>query len=178
MRQTWQYVSPAKQQQERLPSRTTQIQLGGVPSMILDVKVPFDDPAPSVCADPNCQSKATKATRFCHYYGDYYCKNCHNNKKEIIPARLVADWDAQKYPVCKMARKYLTAERDQPNINLALANPNLVGRNPKLQAVSEMRTKLWLMKDYLQACPAKEALVASLDEKAYFVTDLHLYSMR
>jgi hypothetical protein len=75
--------------------------------------------APDGCA--SCHQSLKKKNKFvgryCHYYGQHYCKVCHKGDKVIIPALLVKDWDRKKYEVCREARDFLRAHMDKPMID-------------------------------------------------------------
>ena len=85
--------------------------------------------------------------RYCHYYGQHYCKVCHKGDKVIIPALLVKDWDRKKYEVCREARDFLRAHMDKPMIDLTQANPGLYAQEDgALQKVHDVRMKFSMMK--------------------------------
>jgi len=47
---------------------------------------------PEHCPTEGCR-KPMRNARYCHYYGQFYCKSCHKKDKHFIPARLVKSWD-------------------------------------------------------------------------------------
>ena len=44
----------------------------------------------------------------CAYDGCYYCFECHENNEYYIPAKILHNWDFQKYPGASNKRVYVS----------------------------------------------------------------------
>lgn len=82
---------------------------------------------------------------YCYYTGQYFCKECHNNAKSIIPARIIQHWDRKEYPVSIKSRNHIQANYRKPLINLNIANPNLYEHDSALKT-SAVRKKPFQIK--------------------------------
>jgi hypothetical protein len=126
------------------PDPTSSMILDWLPEPMFDISTAPDD-----CA--SCRQALKKKNKFvgryCHYYGQHYCKSCHKGDKVIIPARLVKEWDRKKYEVCREARDFLRAHMDRPMIDLMQANPGLYAEvDGRLQKLHDVRMKFSMMK--------------------------------
>lgn len=73
---------------------------------------------------PLSESKGSVA-RLCHYYGSYFCRDCHHKDTAIIPARVVHNWDFTSYPVSSEAHEVLQIVSTRPLIHISSMNPKL-----------------------------------------------------
>ncbi len=47
--------------------------------------------------------------KICAYSKMYYCEECHADDIALLPAKVVFNWDFNKYRVCKKAKIFLDA---------------------------------------------------------------------
>ena len=53
------------------------------------------------------EQRYSRSFRWCHYLGKYFCTGCHSNSTNVIPARIIHQWDFKKYPVSNFALEIL-----------------------------------------------------------------------
>eukprot|EP00117_Sycon_ciliatum_P040711 scpid30216/ scgid29869/ Pleckstrin homology domain-containing family M member 3 len=90
--------------------------------------------------------------KVCSYDGRYYCAECHLDEEELIPARLVHNWDFHKYKVCKDNLEVLHVMEEQPIIDLASTNPSLYTHISELQEAKLLRSQLKACYTYVSTC--------------------------
>lgn len=76
--------------------------------------------------------------RLCGLSGRYFCKECSVNPGEewVVPARILFNWDYQRYNVSKRAATFLAEIQHHPLLDLKTLNPLLylaVGEVSELQ---------------------------------------------
>lgn len=90
--------------------------------------------------------------RLCDYNGLYYCPTCHWNDCEVIPARIVHNWDFAKRKVSRASLQEIRLFLKKPLIKLEEANPKLFIFLQTLGEVKKFRQNLVFMRKYLLEC--------------------------
>ncbi|CAG0899047.1 unnamed protein product [Darwinula stevensoni] len=93
-----------------------------------------------------------KQLLFCSYLHRLFCSSCHENKKSLIPARIIHRWDFHRYPVSNFALDFLVSIEEEPLFPLEDINPELVQRNWNLKTVAHLRLQLFHLKDFILTC--------------------------
>jgi len=118
---------------------------------------------------------------YCEYTGKYYCKMCHSNKKILIPARILRNWDFTYYPVCNFALEFIKSIYNEGVFDVQAINPDLFKIVPTLRILKLFRKHVVIMfKDFVSKCNTeeKEILLKELmDDRPHLVTDLEFYSL-
>ena len=118
--------------------------------------------------------------RLCDYCGLYYCTSCNWNNREVIPARVMHNWDFEPRPVCRASKQFLKLMEKKPVLCIPDINPMLFCFIEELNMVKQMREKLLVMKGYLVACKTamKSHLLQLLQPRQHFVENFDMYSMQ
>ncbi|KAF0973896.1 hypothetical protein FDP41_007283 [Naegleria fowleri] len=119
--------------------------------------------------------------RYCHYNNKYYCMKCHSNSfNEIIPAKILFNWDFKLYRVCDEASKYLKSVYNQPIICVSAVKPTLFDEIENLGMARMIRKRLIIQWEYISRCPLKDNLITQhkLKHKLHYVTDTEMYSIK
>lgn len=101
--------------------------------------------------------------RLCYFTGEFYCNTCHTNETNVIPSRLIFNWDHKKYPVCSKANKYLSDICNRLLIDVGKINPKIYNAVPEMKALRSIRIQLNMLRAYLYTC--KESLLVELQKK-------------
>ncbi|KHN88624.1 Differentially expressed in FDCP 8 -like protein [Toxocara canis] len=124
-------------------------------------------------------SSADCEPRLCDYNGRYYCPRCHWNDEWVIPARIVHNWDCEKYKICRASKQLLAYADKKPLLNIAQLNPALPKFISQLSAVNTLRRNILFMKCYFVCC--KEArqlrILQYLNRRQHFVDSAEWYSV-
>ncbi|KAK9812803.1 hypothetical protein WJX72_004085 [[Myrmecia] bisecta] len=128
------------------------------------------------------QSSA-KGPRRCEYNGLLYCLECHHNDQEVIPARVLHNWDFGKRPVSSMAADYLGAISEQPLLCLGAVNPGLYARVPLLARTHELRARTCKALASARASSPEtaakvERLLTAAGPKRYLLESADFWAMR
>ncbi|XP_031417145.1 pleckstrin homology domain-containing family M member 3 isoform X3 [Clupea harengus] len=117
--------------------------------------------------------------KVCCYSGRYYCQNCHQDNLFIIPARLLHNWDTNRYKVSKQAKEFLEFVYEEPLVDIQLLNPCLYQHCEPLANVLTLRQRLQSLRAYLFSCCAAiaEDLRRRIFPREYLLQHIHLYSM-
>uniref|UniRef100_A0A915C3D4 Phorbol-ester/DAG-type domain-containing protein n=1 Tax=Parascaris univalens TaxID=6257 RepID=A0A915C3D4_PARUN len=117
--------------------------------------------------------------RLCDYNGRYYCPRCHWNDEWVIPARIVHNWDCDKYKVCRASKQLLAYIDRKPLLNITLMNPTLSKFVAQLNRMNNLRRNILFMKCYFVCC--KEArhlrILQYLNRRQHFVDSAEWYSV-
>lgn len=119
---------------------------------------------------------------YCHYTGKYFCRyNCHSQKRSPIPAMVLNKWDFTSYPVSNFAHNLIDKIRGDQLFNIQDINPNLYKKSKTLHRITELRTQLASLKEYVQACKrGGNVLLGFLiftPKHMANTTDVHTYSL-
>ncbi|XP_076312977.1 uncharacterized protein LOC143226199 [Tachypleus tridentatus] len=115
----------------------------------------------------------------CTYDGHNYCYECHENEEHVIPARVLLNWDFQKYPVAKLTKIFLNRVEQEPLLDVRILNPLLYSVVEELAALQTLRTQLSFLRSYLFTC--RESVAEELRKRVwpreYLYEHVHLYSL-
>ncbi|CAG0878671.1 unnamed protein product [Darwinula stevensoni] len=117
---------------------------------------------------------------FCMFDGSYYCYECHEEEKNVIPARMIHNWDFTAYHVSKEAKKFLQSIQNEPLLDIKSINPLIYSYYPEMQKIQELRRMLNYLRLYLMSCrgsPAEE-FRKIIWPKEYLCEHIHLYSIQ
>ncbi|VDD91481.1 unnamed protein product [Enterobius vermicularis] len=124
-------------------------------------------------------SSADVEPRLCDYNGLYYCSHCHWNDEWMIPARVLSNWDCNKYKVCRASKQLLSCIDRKPLYNFSQQNPRLLKFVAQLMKIHKLRTNIMFMKCYFVCC--KEArklrILQYLNRRQHFVENAEMYSL-
>lgn len=117
--------------------------------------------------------------KVCCYSGRYYCQNCHQDNLFIIPARLLHNWDTNRYKVSNQAKEFLEFVYEEPLLDIQQLNPCLYQHCEPLASVLTLRQRLQSLRAYLFSCRAAiaEDLRRRIFPREYLLQHIHLYSM-
>ena len=96
------------------------------------------------------------------------------------PARIVHNWDFEAHPVSQATKQYLFLMLRKPVIDINATNPKLSAVVEEVAKVTQLRSKIMLMKNYLTLCriASKEKLLLILVSRQHFVDGALLYSLQ
>lgn len=114
----------------------------------------------------------------CSYDGCSYCADCIGNEENVIPARIVHNWDFRRYPVSCRAKDFLKKVEHDPLLDLRSLNPSLYSAVPELAAVQVLRLQLSFLRPYLHTCSdtASSELRRLVWPREHLYEHVHLYS--
>nr|XP_054770936.1 run domain Beclin-1-interacting and cysteine-rich domain-containing protein-like [Lytechinus pictus] len=119
-----------------------------------------------------------KRLRYCEYLGKYFCQCCHTNASSPIPSRILRKWDFSRYPVSNFSQELLSKIQTDPVFNVVDVNPILYRKVKQMQAVKDLRTQLFFLKDFLKTCRLCDSLKASYDSQpGHWMGQPDLYSL-
>uniref|UniRef100_H2YFY0 Phorbol-ester/DAG-type domain-containing protein n=1 Tax=Ciona savignyi TaxID=51511 RepID=H2YFY0_CIOSA len=118
------------------------------------------------------------APRLCWYTGEYYCQNCHLMEENMIPARIIHNWDFRKHKVSKRTMVYLTQQWRDPCIQMDEVNPSGYRYIDELKKLLPLRLQLATLEPYLQTCRmlTPELLSTRLKGLHHMLGNPHIYS--
>lgn len=96
-------------------------------------------------------------SRLCHFDGHQYCYECHLNEKSTIPARVLCNWDFNKYPISKRNQHFLTLISNEPMFELKTMAPLLYKTCSELREIEELRCQAFFVRSYCFTC-AQESI--------------------
>lgn len=88
------------------------------------------------CNTPVSSSGFGSNARFCEYFGEYFCKQCHLNQESIIPAHIIHQWDFGRYKVSDLALRTLRTSIDLPVIPVP---KSLYTMSKRMARIKELR---------------------------------------
>jgi len=91
-------------------------------------------------------------SNLCHFDGHLYCSECHLGDKVLIPARILCNWDFNKYPISKRNHHFLTLISNEPTFEIKTLAPLLFKVCPELHEVSELRCQAFFIRSYCFTC--------------------------
>lgn len=131
------------------------------------------------CRGCNCPIGMIYGTSsVCSYDGYSYCPECSGSESNVIPARIIHNWDFRKHPVSREAKELLKKYEAEPLLDLRILNPSLYDAVPELAATQVLRSQLGFLRPYLQTC--SEAVSSALRKliwpREHLYEHIHLYS--
>lgn len=117
--------------------------------------------------------------RVCAFSGGYYCNNCMDVETQLIPARIIYNWDFRKYSVSKRAATFLAEFRAQPFLDLQLLNPSIYFASDAMAELQSLRIRLNFIRAYLYTCApgSIEVLQNQFSGREYLYEHIHQYSI-
>ncbi|KAH8252697.1 hypothetical protein KR032_001325 [Drosophila birchii] len=116
----------------------------------------------------------------CAFSGSYYCNNCMDVETQLIPARIIYNWDFRKYSVSKRAATFLAEFRSQPFLDLQLLNPSIYYASDAMAELQSLRIRLNFIRAYLYTCAPPtsiELLQNHFSGREYLYEHIHQYSI-
>lgn len=124
------------------------------------------------------EQSLAKYYRYCYYYGKYFCQNCHSNKKAVLPALVIHEWNFKKKMVSNIAFGLLSEIEDIPHYNMEELNSRLYTRVVPMHTMLWLRQQLQLTQQYIATCRLASDLALQYAELGHLVTDMHVYSLK
>lgn len=117
--------------------------------------------------------------RLCYYDGFNYCYECHDNDESFIPARIIHNWDFNKYPVCKRSKAFLSRVVKDPLLDIKVLNPVIYTAVEEMAQLQLLRTQLTFLRSYIFTCKASvvEELRTRVWPREYLYEHVHLYAI-
>lgn len=116
--------------------------------------------------------------RYCEYLGRYFCTGCHSGSTTIIPGRILAKWDFNRYPVSNFSSKLLEGMQSDPLFCPMDVNPLLYRRIKPLEKTKVLRVRLKFLRDFLFICRLATNVRKELEkEPDYMLEDSEIYSL-
>jgi hypothetical protein len=155
-----------------------------------------------------CGDDLTKDTaRFCAYSSNFYCPNCHSNKKSILPARVIKQWNFKAAKVSDYAYTYLQTNWSRPvldvtslieqakqagerSLSLPLMLPvRLPIKLPLLPrskhssvtiivTLTALRERLTTAAEFIRSCRTGQRLLGTLIDRLHLLWSSTLWSMQ
>ena len=91
-------------------------------------------------------------SRLCHFDGHHYCSECHLGEKSFIPARILCNWDFNKYPISKRNQHFLSLISNESMFELKKVAPLLYKISPELKEIEELRQQAFFIRSYCYTC--------------------------
>ncbi|KAK0406672.1 hypothetical protein QR680_018725 [Steinernema hermaphroditum] len=128
-----------------------------------------------------------KRTRYCNYYGKWFCQVCHQGAKHRIPAKIIKSWDFQAYPVSDIAFNFLSENVYQPVFDIGAIDGSLYVRNKQMRRLQQIRLKLAHLWSYISVCKVAQRTVTesgnlktmftSLPQRYLLLNQVEVYSL-
>lgn len=119
-------------------------------------------------------------SRLCHFDGHHYCSECHLSEKSMIPARILCNWDFNKYPVAKRNQHFLTLISNEPMFDVKSVAPLLYKMCPELNDIEELRRQAFFIRSYCTTC-VQESISFELTKliwpREHLIKQISLYSL-
>ncbi|XP_030756081.1 uncharacterized protein LOC115882273 [Sitophilus oryzae] len=131
------------------------------------------------CADCKQPLNIEHKPNVCNYTGDYFCISCIHDEKISIPARIIHNWDFQKYSVSKKSFNYINEIKEHPVIDFKVLNPYIYGAVEEMAELQVLRNQLNYLRAYLYTCrePVIEQLQKQMWPREYMYEHIHQYSI-
>lgn len=123
------------------------------------------------------EQSLAKYYRYCYYHGKYFCQNCHSNKKAVLPALVIQEWNFKRRIVSNIAFDLLAKIEDIPHYNVIELNRGVYTRIVPMQTMLWLRQQLQLTRQYIATCRFASNLTVQYDELGHLATDIHIYSL-
>lgn len=119
-------------------------------------------------------------SRLCHFDGHQYCSECHLVEKSVIPARILCNWDFNKYPVSKRNQHLLTLISNEPMFELKKAAPLLYKMYHEMREIEELRRQAFFVRSYCITC-VQDSIAFELTKliwpREHLIKQTDLYSL-
>lgn len=119
-------------------------------------------------------------SRLCFYDGHHYCSECHLGEKMAIPARILCNWDFNKYPISKRNQHFLTLISNEPMFEIKIVAPLLFKHSQELREVEELRCQAFFIRSYCFTC-VQDSISFELTKlvwpREHLIKQIDLYSL-
>ncbi|XP_071480007.1 differentially expressed in FDCP 8-like [Diadema antillarum] len=132
------------------------------------------------CRAPLTFNGVQPEPRLCDYSGLYYCNLCHWNDLEVIPARVIHNWDFEPRKVCRQSKQLLQLMSSRAVLRIQDLNPMLFSYVEELSQIKRLREEVLIMKVYFLSCrnAMEEKLLKRLQNRPHFVENSDTYSLQ
>ncbi|XP_041454725.1 differentially expressed in FDCP 8 homolog [Lytechinus variegatus] len=132
------------------------------------------------CRAPLAFSGTQSEPRLCDYSGLYYCSLCHWNDLEVIPARVIHNWDFEPRKVCRQSKQLLKLMCSKAVLRIQDLNPLLFNYVEELSQIKKLREEILIMKVYFLSCrrALEQKLLKQLQIRPHFVENSDTYSLQ
>ncbi|KAH8401950.1 hypothetical protein KR009_008803 [Drosophila setifemur] len=115
----------------------------------------------------------------CAFSGSYFCNSCMDVETQLIPARIIYNWDFRKYSVSKRAATFLAEFRAQPFLDMQLLNPGIYFATDAMAELQSLRIRLNFIRAYLYTCAPTsiDLLQSHFSGREYLYEHIHQYSI-
>ncbi|XP_043231760.1 uncharacterized protein LOC122386540 [Amphibalanus amphitrite] len=117
--------------------------------------------------------------RLCTLDGALYCGDCHTGRDHAqLPARIIHNWDFDRYPVARCNREFLEQVDSEPTINVAEHNISIYNVSAEMDRVRLLRVRLVFLNAFLHTCRSGAAadLERRLQGRRHLCEHVHLYA--
>lgn len=119
-------------------------------------------------------------SRLCQFDGHHYCPECHLGEKATIPARILCNWDFNKYPISKRNQHFLTLISNEPMFEIKNMAPLLYKHSQELREVEELRCQAFFIRSYCFTC-VQDSISFELTKlvwpREHLIKQIDLYSL-
>ena len=91
-------------------------------------------------------------SKLCHFDGHHYCSECHLGEKSVIPARILCNWDFNKFQVSKRNQHFLALILNESMFELKKISPLLYKVCPELREIEDLRRQAFFVRSYCTTC--------------------------
>ena len=100
--------------------------------------------------------------------------------KEIIPAFVLHKWDFKKYNVSKFGKEMIDSMMNENLFHIASFNQNLYQLCKDLRTIRNLRTQLFIAKDFILSCKDGQKCLELVKEKQVenLLTSIEVYSLQ
>ncbi|XP_030840664.1 differentially expressed in FDCP 8 homolog [Strongylocentrotus purpuratus] len=132
------------------------------------------------CRAPLAFNGVPTEPRLCDYSGLYYCSMCHWNDQEVIPARVIHNWDFEPRRVCRQSKQLLKLMCSKAVLRIQDLNPLLFNYVEELSQIKKLRGEILTMKVYFLSCrrAMEQKLLKQLQVRPHFVENSDSYSLQ
>lgn len=132
------------------------------------------------CRAPLAFNGVQPEPRLCDYSGLYYCSLCHWNDLEVIPARVIHNWDFEPRKVCRQSKQLLSLMSSRAVLRIQDLNPMLFSYVEELSQIRKLRGEILVMKVYFLSCrnAMENKLLKQLQNRPHFVENSDVYSLQ
>ncbi|XP_033124767.1 differentially expressed in FDCP 8 homolog B-like isoform X2 [Anneissia japonica] len=118
--------------------------------------------------------------RQCDYSGKFFCTECHWNDTEVIPARVLHNWDFEPRKVCRQSKQFLQLMMKRAVLKVDAVNDRLFNYVEELSQLRKLREEILIMKSYFLSCrnALEGQLLLQLNERRHFVESFDMYSLK
>ena len=117
--------------------------------------------------------------QFCFYYGKFGCNTCVTGKTNIIPAKIIFNWDFHQFAVSNLAKEFFEQTEFKPIYNPRVLCPRFLEESSKMaimRRIEDLRLKISLVMECIDACDVPDAVRYKSKIRSHFhKTRTHLF---